>query len=82
MTGTPTSPSPTCAVRYCGCGRCYSPGSLIGDLVRRHVVAGWRAIRGTVLRRPHRYRYDARGGVCVPEWVGELFEADQSRGMR
>ncbi len=66
-TGTP--PSPTCATPYCGCGRCYSPGSLVGDWVRRRAVALGRALRRVVLRRPHRFEYDADGGVRVPEWV-------------
>jgi hypothetical protein len=69
-----------CATRYCGCGRCYSPGSLVGDWVTRRAVAAWRAIRRGVLRRPHRFEYDARGGVRLPEWVAELF--GQSRGTR
>ena len=59
---------------YCGCGRCYSPGSLVGDWVRRHAVGLLRGVRRTVLRRPHRFEYDERGGVRVPDWVGELFD--------
>ena len=73
MTGTPRTSTPTCATRYCGCGRCYSPGSLVGDWVRRQVVAVWRTMRHSVLRRPHPFEYDAHGGVRVPDWVGELF---------
>ena len=59
---------------YCGCGRCYSPGSLVGDWVRRHWVGMLRSLRRAVLRRPHRFEYDAQGAVRVPGWVGELFD--------
>lgn len=80
MSRTHSASTPSCATRYCGCGRCYSPGSLVGDWVRRRVVAVWRAVRRSVLRRPHRFEYEARGGVRLPEWVAELF--GQSWGTR
>lgn len=73
-TGSPTRP--TCAVRYCACGRCYSPGSLVGDWVKRHAVGVVRTLRRVVLRRPHRYEYDAGGGVRVPAWVVELLDGE------
>lgn len=71
-TGTP--PTLTCATPYCGCGRCYSPGSLVGDWVRRRALRLLRGLRATVLRRPHRYEYDEDGGVRVPFWVGAMWE--------
>jgi hypothetical protein len=77
MTSGSPSPAPTharCAVQYCACGRCYSPGSLVGDWVRRHTVGVVRAVQRVVLRRPHRFEYDADGGVRVPAWVVELLE--------
>ena len=79
MLGTP--PSPTCTTPYCGCGRCYSPGSLVGDWVRRWVTGIGRLLRRAVLRRPHRFEYDAAGAVLVPAWVplmwsGRLIDED------
>jgi hypothetical protein len=73
---SPTAPGPHCAVRYCGCGRCYSPGSLVGDWVRDRLLGAWRTVRRAVLRRPHRYAYDQQGGVLLPAWVPALWDGD------
>ena len=74
MIGTPQPP--TCATPYCGCGRCYSPGSLVGDWVRRRVLGTLRAVRRAVLRRPHRYEYGADGGLVVPAWVAAMWDGE------
>lgn len=71
MTGIP----PRCATPYCGCGRCYSPGSLVGDWVARRAVGLWRGVRA-LAGRPDRYRYDARGGVLLPAWVPLMWDGD------
>jgi hypothetical protein len=77
MTGTsPSAPQPRCATPYCGCGRCYSPGSLVGDWVSGRLRGAWRTVRRAVLRRPHRYRYDERGGLLLPAWVSALWDGD------
>jgi hypothetical protein len=69
---TPTTPTLPCATPYCGCGRCYSPGSLVGDWVRRRATAVARGVRRVVLRRAPRFEYDASGGVRLPDWVQSL----------
>ena len=79
-TGTTTT-SPSCAVRYCGCGRCYSPGSLVGDWVRTRVVGAGRLLRRLVLRRPHRFEYDARGGVLLPAWVPAMWHGEEPESL-
>ena len=77
MTGTSSStPASGCARPYCGCGRCYSPRSLVGDWVRDRVRSAWRAVRATVLRRPHRFELDERGGVRLPAWVPAMWDGD------
>jgi len=70
-----TATSLRCATRYCGCGRCYSPGSLVGDWVRRRAHGLWRGLRRLV-GRPHRFEYDAQGAVLLPAWVPLMFDGD------
>lgn len=80
MIGTPSTP--TCATPYCGCGRCYSPGSLVGDWLRRRLTGALRSLRSAVLRRPHRYQYGADGGLVLPAWVAGMWQgelADEER---
>jgi hypothetical protein len=48
----------------------------VGDWVRRHVRSAWRAVRATVLRRPHRFELDELGGVRLPEWVPDMWYGD------
>ncbi|HZS13461.1 MAG TPA: hypothetical protein VFC09_02575 [Candidatus Dormibacteraeota bacterium] len=75
MTGIPQP-----CTRYCACGRCYSPRSIVGDWLRHHAGAGARWLRRSVLRRPARFRRLPGGGVAVPDWVVELLGQGQSGG--
>jgi hypothetical protein len=70
-----------CPTRHCVCGRCYSPGSLLGDWLREQSWRARRLLLHGLLRRPERFPRDARGGVAVPGWVVELL-GDQSWGTR
>lgn len=61
-----------CARPHCACGTCYSPGSLVGDWVRRHALRAWRGVRRLVLGRREQYGPD--GGLLVPAWVVEMLD--------
>jgi hypothetical protein len=68
---------------YCACGRCYSPGSLVGDWLRDRTGSAWRTVRATLLRRPDRFGYRPGRGVALPAWVAELMgHPGQSGGTR
>lgn len=66
-----------CPTRHCVCGRCYSPGSLLGDWFREQSSRA----RRVLLRRAELFPRDPHGGVAVPAWVVELL-GDQSWGTR
>lgn len=67
-------------MRHCVCGRCYSPGSLLGDWLHEQSSRARRLLRA-VLRRAERFPRDPQGGVAVPAWVVELL-GNQSWGTR
>jgi hypothetical protein len=69
-----------CPTRHCACGRCYSPGSLLGDWLAEQSSRGRRWLLHGLLRRPVRFPRDPGGGVALPAWVAQLL--DQSWGTR
>jgi hypothetical protein len=61
--------------RHCACGRCYSPGSVVGDWLRRRLG---RLVRGIGRRLfGWRHRHAADGGLLVPQWVIEAFSTPE-----
>ena len=65
--------TPRCATPHCACGRCYSPGSVVGDWLAARGRAVWRRLR------PSRFAYDERGAVRLPDWVPAMWDGDLAR---
>ena len=61
--------------RHCACGRCYSPGSVVGDWLRGRLGRLGRGLGRRLIGWRHGYAED--GGLLVPEWVIEAFSTPE-----